>query len=311
VSLPLFPDFRLIDLEDRGVIQSRLEAFPPEMSEASFANIFMWRHYDHPMLTVIHENLCILFQPPDEPAYFMQPLGASRLPETIEACLSAAPRLGRLPGSFAGQFCPAYRCQPDPDNDDYVYRTEDLAELRGKHYDGKRNRIRKFEKSHTHSYLELLPGHRDACRALLNQWAEKKDARDLHVLGQVRAIQEALEHFERLGLRGGAIEVDGRLEAFCIGEKLNPTTAVVHIEIVNPACEGLAQFINREFVRRAWPSFAFINREQDMGLAGLRKAKLSYHPHHRVEKHSLWGVARRDKDREGGTASDHETGACS
>ncbi len=105
--------------------------------------------------------------------------------------------------------------------------------------------------------------------------------------GQKTAISEALAHFRELGLLGGAIEVDGRFAALSIGEPLTRDTAVIHIEIVSPCCEGLAQIMNREFVRHALKDFAFINREQDLGLPGLRRAKLSYHPHHLVEKFRL------------------------
>ena len=104
---------------------------------------------------------------------------------------------------------------------------------------------------------------------------------------QQDAIQEALVHFGPLGLSGGAIEVDGRIEAFSIGEPLSADTAVIHIEIANPAFPGLAQLINREFVRNEWSGFAFINREQDVGHPGLRRAKESYHPHHMVKKFTI------------------------
>jgi hypothetical protein len=105
---------------------------------------------------------------------------------------------------------------------------------------------------------------------------------------QKDAIQEALTHFEALGLAGGAIEVEGKIAAFSIGELLNPDTAVIHIEIISPKYDGLSQLMNREFVKNELASYAFINREQDMGVPGLRRAKLSYQPHHLVEKYHIW-----------------------
>ena len=90
--------------------------------------------------------------------------------------------------------------------------------------------------------------------------------------------------FSPLGLSGGVVEVDGGVEAFSIGERLNPDTAVIHLEIANPRYDGLAQFINREFVKNEWAALKYINREQDMGIAGLRRAKMSYYPHHLVKK---------------------------
>jgi hypothetical protein len=93
--------------------------------------------------------------------------------------------------------------------------------------------------------------------------------------------------FEELGFTGGVVLVAGRVEAFTLGKRLTADTALIHIEIANPALPGLAQWINREFVRREWCSYRFINREQDMGVPGLRKAKLSYQPHHLVKKYNL------------------------
>ena len=105
------------------------------------------------------------------------------------------------------------------------------------------------------------------------------------------AIYEALEAFEPLGVKGGVVKVGGRVEAFTLGDRLTADTAVIPIEIANPGLVGLAQWINREFVRREWPGFAFVNREQDMGVPGLRQAKSSYYPHRLLKK---FNVTRRD-----------------
>ena len=101
------------------------------------------------------------------------------------------------------------------------------------------------------------------------------------------AIVEALASFERIGLKGGVVKVGGRIEAFTMGGRLTPDTVVIPIEIANPGLVGLAQWINREFVRREWADYAFVNREQDMNVEGLRQAKLSYQPARLVKKFNL------------------------
>ncbi len=289
MKLPQYPEFKDVGLEDRDVFRTFLEGYPVEVCELNFGNTFIWRHFDHPRYTIIKGNLCLRFTPPDEPPYFLQPVGAAELPETIATCLAAAPRLSRIPASFAASNCPGFRCAPDRDNDDYVYRTADLIELKGKKYDGKRNRIRKFEKSCASRYIRLGPDCLSGCQRLFEVWALEKDPEMAMARAQQDAIQEALIHFGALGLSGGAIEVDGRIEAFSIGEPLSGDTAVIHIEIVSPRFEGLAQLMNREFIRNELSGFEFVNREQDMGVPGLRRAKESYHPHHRVEKHHIFG----------------------
>ncbi len=288
MNLPRFPDFKIIGLEDKEAILETIRRYPAEVCEVNFGNTFIWRKYDHPKLTTIHGNLCLLFEPPDEPAYFLQPIGENDIPDTIRTCLSCSPRLSRIPASFAGRWCSGFQCAPDRNNFDYVYRTGDLIELKGKKYDGKRNRIRKFEREHAYGYVQLRPGHLEDCRRLFREWLEDKLLTTKMLSAQNEAIQEGLAHFEALGLSGGAIEVEGKIEAFSIGEPLNPDTAVIHIEIVSPKYDGLCQLMNREFVKNEWAAFSFINREQDMGIPGLRRAKMSYYPHHLVEKHHIW-----------------------
>ena len=96
-----------------------------------------------------------------------------------------------------------------------------------------------------------------------------------------------LENLEPLGVVGGCIEVNGKVEAFTLGELLNPETVVIHIEKANAAFHGLYQVINQQFLEQTWQHARYVNREQDLGLPGLRKAKESYHPHHLVEKFAV------------------------
>lgn len=288
MNLPYYPSFKTLELEDRDIIRSFLDRHPVEVCEMNFGNAFIWRNFDHPRFTVIHDNLCLFFEPPDEPAYFLQPIGGDDIPGTIRICLAHAPRLSRIPAPFAARYCSEFQCAPDRDNFDYVYAGRDLIELKGKKYDGKRNRIKKFERSHAHRYLRLIPDHLQACRRLFEEWLQEKGLLSTMIGAQKDAIQEALTHFEALGLAGGAIEVEGKIAAFSIGEPLNPDTAVIHIEIISPKYDGLSQLMNREFVKNELASYTFINREQDMGMPGLRRAKLSYQPHHLVEKYHIW-----------------------
>jgi len=288
MSLPCFPEFKLVGLKDQESIRAFIKAYPSEACEINFGNIFIWRNFEHPKLTLVNENLCILCEPPSEPAYFLQPLGEKEIPKTVHACLTFAPRLSRIPEAFAVKYGAPYRCEPDRSNFDYVYLTEDLAELKGKKYDGKRNRIKKFERNHSYRYLKLSSEELGACRQLLEDWAKNKISEGWMLSAQKEAIYESLIHFDALGLAGGAIEVEGRIAAFSLGERLNSETAIIHIEIVNPKYEGLSQLINREFIKNEWGSYKFINREQDIGIPGLRRAKLSYYPLHMVKKYNIW-----------------------
>ncbi|MBM3295177.1 MAG: DUF2156 domain-containing protein [Candidatus Aminicenantes bacterium] len=288
LSLPEYPDMRPLALEDRDDVQAFFSRFPAEANEGCFGNHYIWRHYDRPRVAVLNGNLVLFFTPPHEPAYFLPPVGETDIPGTIEACLAHTPRLSRVPAAFAEKYCPGFRCAPDRNDFDYVYATADLAELKGKRYDGKRNRIRKLEREHSWAYRALTADLLPDCRRLFEEWLAEQGEPTPMSSAQGKVIREALLHYEALELTGGAIEIDGQIAAISIGERLNPSTAVIHIEIASPCCEGLAQLMNREFVRNAWPDTDFINRESDLGLPGLRKAKLSYHPHHMVEKFHIW-----------------------
>jgi hypothetical protein len=107
---------------------------------------------------------------------------------------------------------------------------------------------------------------------------------DAGLAAEQRAIAACLENWARFSLIGGAVVVEDRIEAFAIGEKLNPVTAVVHFEKANPELRGMYQLINQWFCRNGLSEYTFVNREQDLGLEGLRKAKESYHPHHMVRE---------------------------
>ena len=123
---------------------------------------------------------------------------------------------------------------------------------------------------------------------LQEDWCELRDCvENPDLLHEDRAIYEAISHYKELGFRGGAISIDSKVEAFALGELLNPDTAVIHIEKANPDIPGLYAAINQLFCAKEWSGVKYINREQDLGLENLRKAKESYYPDHMVEKYTL------------------------
>ena len=287
MSRPVFPDFKPVGLEDRAVFEDYLGRRPFEVCEMSFANIFIWKDSEHPRWTILNGALCVLVEPDFEDPYVLPPVGGDRTAETVAACLDVAPRLSRVPEDFAAQYGAGLKIEEDPGNFDYVYLRQDLAELKGKRYDGKRNRVRKFESTFAHEYHDLTRADVPGCFRLLEDWFEEKRNGDLYMRAERTAILQALASFERLDLRGGVVKVGGRVEAFTMGGRLTPDMVVIPIEIANPGLVGLAQWINREFVVRAWPDASLVNREQDMNVEGLRKAKLSYQPARLVKKYNL------------------------
>lgn len=288
MTLPAYPDLKPVGLEDQDVFNGYLERELSDACEMSFANIFIWKDSEHPRWTLLNGNLCVLVEPDFEPAYALPPAGGERVEETIATLLKHVPRLSRVTEDFVKRHGAGFRVEEDRANFDYIYRVEDLAGLRGKKFDGKRNRIKKFESTCSHEYVPLTRTDVSGCVRLLEDWFEGKANGDDYMKAEKKAIVQALASFERLGLKGGVVRVGGRVEAFTLGGKLTPDTALVQIEIANPGLAGLAQWINREFVRREWRGFRFINREQDMGIEGLRRAKESYQPVRLLKKFDLF-----------------------
>jgi len=289
--IPEYPELKPVELSDKDEVDKFLELYPLEVCELTFANIYIWRDWERPQLTKVKGNLCVLCSPPDGPVYFLEPVGESNLDETVEICLGLAPRLSRVSERFLKKLKGSYSNQEDRDNFDYVYLTQELAELQGKKYDGKRNWIKKFEKKYEYQIKPIDNADVPGCLKLVEQWGEASPGREQEVddrtRATVKAIEEALNNFALFGLSALVVLIDGQVKGFCLGERLNPETAVVHVELASREISGLYQFLNRECARTVWRQFRYINREQDAGLPGLRRSKLSYHPHHFVKKFNL------------------------
>ncbi|NLY92144.1 MAG: DUF2156 domain-containing protein [Firmicutes bacterium] len=219
-----------------------------------------------------------LLKPGLKPDALLQQISDYFHQQNKPAVFRAVPR-GMLP-----LFSPdRYRIIPDRKVWDYLYRTKDLIELPGRKYQQKRNHINRFRQYYCFSYHSLQPEHFPACRRLFAEWAEEKGDHP-EVEAERMALDEGLDNFSRLQLKGGVLEVEGEIQAFAIGSRLNADTALVHFEKANPAFSGIYSVINQQFIANEWADTRFINREDDMGLPGLRQAKERYHPLRMIEK---------------------------
>jgi len=176
----------------------------------------------------------------------------------------------------------------DKDNYDYVYLTQDLINLKGRKYSAKKNHLNTFMKRYPiHQYLPICKDLVPSCINIAIEWYRNRAPLDAMLLYEKDAIIEALNHFDDLGLTGGAILVDGEVKAFAFGEPLNEDTIVIHIEKGNPEIRGIYQVINQQFCEHAWYEYKYVNREEDMGIKGLRAAKQSYHPIMMIKKYDI------------------------
>lgn len=168
---------------------------------------------------------------------------------------------------------------------DYVYSVEKLATLSGKKYHSKRNHISFFEKNFNWSYEAVTPDTLGECIELNEQWYKDNMEKDPDGIDNERKVLDfAFKNYERLNYRGGLLRVDGKIVAFTFGEKLNDKTFDTHFEKAFSSVRGAYPMINMMFAREGINDFEFVNREDDTGSEGLRKAKLSYHPERMIEK---------------------------
>jgi uncharacterized protein len=294
-QLPEFPDFVPLDVSHREMLDSALASEQPEVSELNFAEIFAWHGVRQTQISDLEGALC-LFITRHGKRCFYPPLRASDPPAAMRHMLLWLRDQGEegfVYGLTGRQTADAEAtgellAEEDPDNADYVYRTQELIQLPGHKYDGKRNHIRNFTRSYDFTYaaidLRSLPEVVDFQR----RWFATRGRSDLPGLAaEDRAVNDLLRHYHDLPVTGATIRVDGRIEAFAIGSQLNQDTALVIAEKANSEIRGLYQAMNQMFCENTFSQYAWVNREQDAGDAGLRRAKLSYCPHHMVAKYRV------------------------
>ena len=287
------PDLLPLDLDTAPLVNRYLAAYPPEVSELTFTNLYAWHHGRPVWLRELSNTLLFLTQSPKDPdgrrLLFGPPVGPLPLATVMaELSDSVSGAVRQSAASVAGLDPARFSVTTDRANSDYVYRVTDLAELAGRNYAAKRNQIKHCLRDHRCLYEPITAANLDECRDLLNRWCDLHHCELDHGLsGEWLALKETLRNFQEFKLLGGLVRVAGAVEAFAIGERLNQDTAVCHFEKSLPAIPGLGQLINQWFAANSLVGFTYVNREQDLDLPGLRQAKESYHPDHLLEKFTV------------------------
>lgn len=289
-------EFHIPTLEDAAWAAPLLRASGRMACETSFTTIYMWRRHYHNEIATDGTHV-FLRTGGEDPVYQLPTV--DRLKEGVELLLEDAHARGhklrlfgedretvsRLETLFPGKFS----FTPSRDDFDYIYRQSDLSQLAGRKYHGKRNHIAAFSRQYAWEYETITRENIPEVAALAQDWCRQrgncKTSANPELRAECCAIQEALGHWEALRLSGGLIRVDGKARAFTFGSPINDEMIDVHVEKALPAFAGLYPIINREAVTREWAAYTYINRENDMGLEGLRKAKESYHPAILLEKY--------------------------
>lgn len=288
-------DFHKISLEDKPVFDRIYRKYPINHSENTFATLFCWRHYGN--YSISEQEDCLIIKGETELyCSYRAPIGPMNnevLNATIELAISSgeeAPFLALEPWQieWIRRVRPDLVLKKDNDFADYVYLTESLATLPGKDYLMIRKQLNRFRKKCPSTVQVINDASMDEIGDFLIKWCQLKECDKYTILKhEMEAIKEAVNNFHEIGLSGISVSPRGEIGGIAIFEELNPDTAVIHYEKGLPNCEGIYKEINLQTALYLKNRYAYINRESDMGVPGLKESKERYHPHHMVPLYYL------------------------
>ena len=299
-------EWKDVELSDKPAIEDKICASGCHGADYGFANLFIWRKAYRPKIAFCGSRLLVGMPQWNVYAY---PKGDGDPTESVELLLREAHERGEklvirgLTDKTLEEFLPLYgdrfEITEDRDNADYIYMTSKLCDLAGRKLASKRNHIKHFERNGPWEFHRISA---DSCgcitscsdtaekgeyksssiaeaRAFVDEFYKEKDDPDL--ADEASAIEEMFNNYEELRCIGGLLFQNGEPVAFTAGTRLDNEVFDVHFEKALPGVEGAYTMVNREFARmihNELPEIVAFNREEDMGLEGLRKAKESYHP---------------------------------
>ena len=272
--------------------------------EYSFANLYLWGR----QRAAFHAGNLVFFSQFNRQSVYPFPLVRGDLKESLDAIIHDAQTrdipcrltsLSKEDCDTLEQYYPGrFRFHTDRDSFDYIYAIDDLADLKGRKYQRKRNHINRFRQNYPDYTVEPLTDENTLDAVLLLQkWYADRELADPLADFQMEqaAIFKALRNRSELGIEGLLLKHNGRTLAMTMGSHLSETTFDVQFEKALEEADGAYPTINQEFaryLRAKYPKLQWLDREDDLGLEGLRKAKLSYEPHHLIEKH--WACLLED-----------------
>lgn len=293
-------NFKPLKLEDKTIFDCFVLPQDFRHSEASFSNMYTWQEAWDIQMAVEGSGLYIwmysdVYKPFMLPPYLKDPN------ESIEPYMRkceeymagkggvfyikcATPRMVEKIRNDCGD---RYDFVYDEYNSEYVYYAQDLIDLSGKKYHSKRNHINAFLRTYQSEFALYEDRYRDECLRLQEDWATGKDADPREAEEELLSITKALDHWRELNFKGCVIKIAGEVVAFSFGEQISEDTAIIHIEKARSDYNGLFTYVNNAFVKNVWSHCTYINRAEDMGVPGIRKAKQSYHPAFMLEKYDV------------------------
>ena len=297
-------EFKPLQLQQKTEYEALLAMSGKQGCEYSFVNLYLWGRQQAAMV----EGNLVIFSQYNRKTVYLFPAGPADKKKTVDAIIADAAKRG-LPCRLAGldqedyaflerEYPGRFSIHFDRDSFDYVYAIDDLADLAGRKYQKKRNHLNRFKAQRPENRLEpITKENLELVRALTDRWyaarLEENPMGDYEL--EQAALGRTLRHFRELGMEGLLLWDGQELLAMAMGSFLNEDTFDIHFEKALDRTDGTYAAINQGFaawLRQQHPQLRWLNREDDLGIEGLRKAKLSYYPDHMVEK--SWALLREE-----------------
>ncbi|MCM1467528.1 MAG: phosphatidylglycerol lysyltransferase domain-containing protein [Alistipes sp.] len=297
-------EFKKITIKDGKRLKPYLKSDGQYACEFTFGNNVLWNVDGLLEYVITEETLIYRLMYKDKIVYcvpdfrgkvksVLDKIGGDAQSREMPYCITCLSEemVGQIKDAAPNRFAFSF----DDAHSDYIYPVEKLASLSGKKLHKKKNHWNQFMKNYAFTYEAICAKNTDDCRKMKEKWfelrfaaLEKEGASEEEknsLVWEAKTLDTALEHFEEFEFTGGLIRVDGEVLAFTLGEPVNDETFVVHFEKAYGDVNGLYTTINQQFVEHELlGKYRYVNREEDMGLPGLRKAKMSYYPEFLYEK---------------------------
>lgn len=285
-------EFKPFRIEDKPLIDGFFKIHHYEQIDCTFNTLFLWQEA-HQTKWAVQDDILFIRAGSGKDMFFLPPFAHKEEDfvhglDLIHEELDKAGMEFRLKSASRWvmeqieRLCPGkYDFIEDRDNEEYVYRTADMISLPGKKLRMKKNHLNSFLRQYSdYQYESITKDNMEDAKAGIHEWF----LRHGDIEEEEEAMKLCFDNWDALGVKGAIIRIYGKVEAFTNGDLVNDKMAHIIFEKANPNIRGLYQAINRDFLIHEFADTEFVNREEDLGLPGLREAKMGYNPDHLTEK---------------------------
>lgn len=296
--MAMISGFKELLIEDYSLIRQYQEDML--ISDMGFTQLFAWQSRFQNQYKIINNYLCILYLRDNGEYSCYAPLGQYKKESYNKTLLELKSIFDKLKIPFRFDFVPedwlvrfgkldGYEVSMSCNDDfsDYLYKTEDFLDLKGKNNEQKRYLVNYFTKHYSYQYQRLTKNNlSDACK-VVEKWCEGRDCRQCYWGCEKIAIFRILRNWDFFDCKGALIYINGEPKAFMVGEKIRYDVVVSHFQKADKAIKGLYTFLSNQFYWKEYPDIPYINLQEDMGIPGIRESKLAYKPYKMIRKYTV------------------------